>query len=153
MRALHRPRLLAAIPIAALFLSTPIHAQAASDSSTAVTRSRILRKLDSGGINAALAEFRTIHDANPEAAPESILNDLGYSLLAQSKIVEAIRAFRENIAAYPTSPNVYSSIGDAYLAGGHRTAARDAYLRAVELDSTKTRARTLADSLNARLRH
>jgi CubicO group peptidase (beta-lactamase class C family) len=122
-------------------------------SPTFTTRSRILRKLRSGGINAALAEFRSIHDADPGAAPETVLNDLGYSLLSQGKIEEAIRAFRENIAAYPESANVYDSIGDAYLAGGHRTAARDAYRRAVELDSTNSRARQLSDSLNARLRH
>jgi tetratricopeptide (TPR) repeat protein len=82
-----------------------------------------------------------------------LLNDLGYDLLKQSRVDDAIRAFRANIAAYPESPRVYQAIGDAYLAGGHRTAARDGYRRAAELDSTMTRSRRLADSLNAHLRH
>lgn len=118
-----------------------------------VARARIARLLRSKGIDAALAEYRQRADSDSTATPESLLDDLGYYLLDQSRVDDAIRAFRANIAAYPESPNVYEAIGDAYLAGGHRTAARDGYRRAVELDSTMSRARRLADSLNARLRH
>jgi len=119
----------------------------------ALARASIARRLRSGGIDAAMAEYHRLEEDNPEATPEKLLNDLGYSLLNQARFKDAIRAFRENIAAYPTSANVYDSIGDAYLADGHPTAARDAYRRAAELDSTNVRARHLADSLNARLRH
>jgi CubicO group peptidase (beta-lactamase class C family) len=118
-----------------------------------VARARIARVLRLKGINAALSEYSQIAGADSTATPESLLNDLGYYLLDQSRVDEAIRAFRANIAAYPESANVYEAIGDAYLAGGHRTAARDGYRRATELDSTNMRARRLADSLNARLRH
>ena len=120
---------------------------------SALARASIARKLRSGGIDAAMAEYHRLQEENPEATPEKLLNDLGYSLLNQARFKDAIRAFRENIAAYPTSANVYDSMGDAYLADGHPTAARDAYRRATELDSTNVRARRLADSLNARLRH
>lgn len=118
-----------------------------------VARARIAKVLKSKGIDAALAEYRQIAAADSTATPESLLDDIGYYLLDQSRVDDAIRAFRANIAAYPESPHVYEAIGDAYLAGGHRTAARDGYRRAVELDSTMARARRLADSLNARLRH
>jgi CubicO group peptidase (beta-lactamase class C family) len=120
---------------------------------SSLARARIARRLKSRGIDAALAEYRDISETDSTATPESLLNDLGYFLLDQSRVDDAIRAFRANIAAYPHSPNVYDSMGDAYLAGGHRTAARDAYRRAFELDSTYLRAKRLSDSLNARLRH
>lgn len=120
---------------------------------TALARARIARRLRSGGIDAAMAEYHRLQEENPDATPEKLLNDLGYSLLNQARFKDAIRAFRENIAAYPTSANVYDSMGDAYLADGHPTAARDAYLRATQLDSSYAHARRLADSLNARLRH
>ena len=123
------------------------------DSPASLARARIAGKLGSGGIDAAMAEYRRIQEENPRATPEKLLNDFGYSLLAQARFKDAIRVFRENIMAYPTSANVYDSMGDAYLADGHPTAARDAYRRATELDSTNARARRLADSLNARLRH
>jgi TolA-binding protein len=122
---------------------------AASDSA----KVRISRALRTKGINAAVAEYWRLHDQDSTATPESLLNELGYDLLKQSRVDDAIRAFRANIAAYPNSPRVYEAIGDAYLAGGHRTAARDGYRRAAELDSTMTRSRRLADSLNAHLRH
>ena len=120
---------------------------------SALARAAIARKFRSGGIDAAMVEYHRLQEENPEATPEKLLNDLGYSLLNQARFKDAIRAFRENIAAYPTSANVYDSMGDAYLADGHPTAARDAYLRAAQLDSTNVRARHLADSLNAHLRH
>ena len=125
----------------------------AYNSPVALARARIARAVRAKGIDAALAEYRDLAEADSSATPETLLNDLGYYLLDQSRVDDAIRAFRANIAAYPESANVYDSIGDAYLAGGHRTAARDAYRRATELDSTRVRAKTLADSLNARLRH
>ena len=122
------------------------------DAPAALARTRIARKLRSG-IDAAMVEYHRLQEENADATPETLLNDLGYSLLNQARFKDAIRAFRENIMAYPTSANVYDSMGDAYLADGHPTAARDAYRRATELDSTNVHARHLADSLNARLRH
>jgi CubicO group peptidase (beta-lactamase class C family) len=118
-----------------------------------ITRARVVKVLRSSGVNAALTAYQDAAESDSTAAPESLLNDLGYLLLDQSRVDDAIRVFRANIAAYPDSPRVYEAIGDAYLAGGHRTAARDGYRRATELDSTMSRARRLADSLNAHLRH
>jgi tetratricopeptide (TPR) repeat protein len=123
------------------------------NATSSIVRARIARILKSKDINAALAEYRRAAEEDSTATPESLLNDLGYYLLDRSRVEDAIRAFRANIAAYPRSAGVYEAIGDAYLAGGHRTAARDGYFRAFELDSTYTRAKRLADSLNARLRH
>jgi Flp pilus assembly protein TadD len=114
---------------------------------------QIVAKLKAGGIDAALTEFRRLQSANPQSTPMKLLEDLGRSLIAQNRYKDAIRAFRENLMAFPDSTAVYASLGDAYLIDGHRTAARDAYRRAAELDSTNTRARQLSDSLNAGLRH
>jgi Flp pilus assembly protein TadD len=141
----------------ALFLagkSAAAQVTAATDSGPAPSgAAQVAAKLKAGGINAALAEFRRLQEANPEATPMRLLDSLGHALIGQNRFKDAIRAFRENISAYPDSTTVYASLGDAYLIDGHRTAARDAYRRATELDSTNSRARQLADSLNARLRH
>jgi tetratricopeptide (TPR) repeat protein len=121
--------------------------------SVALASTRIAAKLKAGGIDAALSEFRRLQSANSLSTPMKLLEDLGRSLIAQNRYKDAIRAFRENLMAFPESTAVYASLGDAYLIDGHRTAARDAYRRATELDSTNARARQLSDSLNARLRH
>ena len=60
--------------------------------------------------------------------PEGSLNNLGYQLLGTGKMAEAIQAFELNIKLYPTSPNVYDSLGEALekngdLKGAHRNYA------------------------------
>lgn len=119
----------------------------------ALVRGRIARVLRRAGIDAALADVRQIRSDSPESAPESLLNDLGYSLLSQNRATDAIKAFRENVAAYPTSGNVYDSLGDAYIAAGNKVGARDAYRRASQLDPNNSHARHLADSLSAIIKH
>jgi Flp pilus assembly protein TadD len=144
------------LAVAFVFAASDLGAQVivATDSGpAALAAKQVSAKLKAGGIDAALAEFRRLQEASPESTPMKLLEDLGRSLIGQNRFKDAIRAFRENIAAYPDSGTVYASLGDAYLIDGHRTAARDAYRRATELDSTNTRARQLSDSLNARLRH
>ena len=46
---------------------------------------------------------------------EQSFNRLGYILLQQNKIKEAIAVFKLNVEAYPDSWNVYDSLAQAYL--------------------------------------
>jgi tetratricopeptide (TPR) repeat protein len=133
--------------------ATPEAPVISDSAAVALATARVTAKLKAGGIDAALVEFRRQRDENPQSTPIKLLEALGRSLIDQNRYKDAIRAFRENLMAFPDSTAVYASLGDVYLIDGHRTAARDAYRRAAELDSTNTRARQLSDSLNARLRH
>jgi uncharacterized protein len=54
----------------------------------------------------------------PVAAPETLLNRLGYQLLQLKKTDEAIATFQRNVELYPGSANVYDSLGDGYEAAG-----------------------------------
>ena len=65
--------------------------------------------------------------------PEAQLNQLGYFHLQAGRIDEAIRLFRLNTIAYPTSANTYDSLGDAYLAKGQNELALRMSERALEL--------------------
>jgi len=60
---------------------------------------------------------------------EARLNDLGYSLLQQKKVAEAITVFKVNVDLYPQSANVYDSL--ASLHDEWREAARDCQLQEV----------------------
>ena len=46
--------------------------------------------------------------------PEGPVNLLGYRLLGEKKMEEAIAVFKRNVEVYPESVNVYDSLGDAY---------------------------------------
>ena len=51
-------------------------------------------------------------------APESLVNLLGYQLMADKKLDEAIAAFQRNVELYPGSANVYDSLGEGYENAG-----------------------------------
>jgi predicted alpha/beta superfamily hydrolase len=70
----------------------------------------------------------------PEKLPERELNGLGYNVL-QSLNSPGLAAwvFQQNVEMYPESANVYDSLGDALLAKGDSTAARNAFKRAADV--------------------
>jgi Flp pilus assembly protein TadD len=49
-------------------------------------------------------------------------------------VPRAIDIFRLNVRAFPTSGNVYDSLGEAYLAQGDTVRARANYRQSLELD-------------------
>ena len=55
---------------------------------------------------------------------EALINRFGYEHLAMGDTKVAIELFQMNVTAYPNSPNVYDSLGDAYLAAGQKDLAR-----------------------------
>jgi len=64
---------------------------------------------------------------------EAILNRFGYDELQAGNIKAAIDLFKLNVIAYPDSPNVYDSLGDAYLANGQTDLARQNAQKTLEL--------------------
>ena len=69
--------------------------------------------------------------------PELTVNGLGYRLLGEKKMAEAIAVFKRNVAVYPESVNVYDSLGDGYDGNGQfELAAKNyeiAYKKALEI--------------------
>jgi hypothetical protein len=61
----------------------------------------------------------------PEHLPEMQVNTFGYALLQAFNLPNvAAWVFRQNVANYPDSPNVYDSLGDALLAEGDSAQAK-----------------------------
>lgn len=89
-----------------------------------------------GGMEAAGAQYRDFKErADPDYNfGESELNNLGYVLLFQEKIDDAIEVFKMNVEAYPQAWNAYDSLGEAYLAAGNLSLARVNYEISVQLN-------------------
>jgi len=68
--------------------------------------------------------------ANTEAA----VNTLGYTLLRKNRPADAVEVFRLNAESYPTSANVYDSLGDALAAAGKKDEAIKSYEKALSID-------------------
>ncbi len=78
------------------------------------------KKVENEGITAALDHYKKLKSEHPESYVfnEYELNFLGYELLGDNKLDEAIGIFKLNLDEYPKSANVYDSYGDALLAKG-----------------------------------
>ena len=88
------------------------------------------------GVDAAVRRYRQLMATDPDgyARGESVLNALGYTLLREKKLAEAIAILELNAEAFPRSANVYDSLGEAYLAAGDRQQAIANFRRALELN-------------------
>jgi len=70
---------------------------------------------------------------------EPVMNRLGYDELQAGNNQAAIDLFKLNVIAYPDSPNVYDSLGDAYLANGRTDLARQNAQKTLDLLSAYTK--------------
>src|SRR5262249_22957298 len=64
---------------------------------------------------------------------EEAMNRLGYQLLGDKKVAEAIVVFQRNVELYPASANVYDSLGDGYEADSKLDLATKNVQKAVEV--------------------
>ncbi|UTW60247.1 serine hydrolase [Kordiimonas sp. SCSIO 12603] len=65
---------------------------------------------------------------------EDELNRLGYFLLGNDKIAEAIAVFEINTETFPTSANTFDSLAEAFLKAGQKAKAVATYEKVLKLD-------------------
>lgn len=83
---------------------------------------------------------------------EGALNALGYRLLSEAYLDQAISIFKLNIEDYPTSANPYDSYGDALLLKGDSLKALKNFKRCFEMDSTLLITKEKSEKLEAALK-
>ena len=99
-------------------------------------------QLMAGKLAEAAEGYKKIKSERPNnvVVSEARLNDLGYSLLQQKKVAEAITVFKVNVDLYPQSANVYDSLAEAYMTNGEKQLAIANYKKSVELNPQNTNA-------------
>jgi CubicO group peptidase (beta-lactamase class C family) len=92
--------------------------------------------LMSGLLVEAMEAYRKIKKEKPanNTVAEDRLNNLGYTLLQQMKIAEAIALFKINVEFYPQSANVYDSLAESYMKNGNKDLAILNYKKSLELN-------------------
>ncbi|MCI0662852.1 MAG: serine hydrolase [Acidobacteria bacterium] len=102
----------------------------------------LYRIITTEGIDSAVGKYRDLRKNKPDAYDfqEGELNNLGYNLLGQKKIKEAIKVFQLNIEAYPESSNVYDSLGEGYMLNGDPIMAIENYEKSLKLNPNNANA-------------
>jgi predicted alpha/beta superfamily hydrolase len=65
--------------------------------------------------------------------PEQLMNTLGYALMGNGKLDEALKVFKSNVDRYPNSANVHDSLAEYYEKNGKLDLARPSYEKAVQV--------------------
>jgi imidazolonepropionase-like amidohydrolase len=101
------------------------------------------------GADKAVQMFRQIRKENPAAVvfSEFSVNGLGYLLLSQERVADAIAVFKLNVEAHPNSFNVYDSLGEAYMRNGDKELAIKNYQKSLELNPDNQNGREMLKRL------
>jgi uncharacterized protein len=76
--------------------------------------------------------------AQYQAMAEGLMNQVGYDQLKRGQVDRALQTFKNNVEAFPDSPNVHDSLGDAYCRAHDAASARESYQRAVRVAETRS---------------
>ena len=100
------------------------------------TEEKFLRVMEQEGFEQALKLYNEsrARDQQQPVFSENFLNQLGYMLINQDRLTQAIEIFKLNVDAYPSSANVYDSLAEAYMLSGNKEAAIKFYEKSVELN-------------------
>jgi hypothetical protein len=106
------------------------------------TVDQFLNLATAGDLEKALALYAEVKRLDPEhgVPQEGTLNTLGYLLLFDDRVREAIRVFELNVESYPRAFNTYDSLGEAYWRAGNREEAVRNYRKSLELNPDNTNA-------------
>ncbi|HYC59349.1 MAG TPA: serine hydrolase [Thermoanaerobaculia bacterium] len=107
-----------------------------------------LQSIDRDGA-AMVARYRELRSQKPREYDfrEPELNTLGYTLLQNGRIADAIEVFRLNVEMFPESANAYDSLGESYAAAGNKELALANYRKSLELDPKNANARAVIERL------
>jgi tetratricopeptide (TPR) repeat protein len=109
----------------------------------------LMKTISQSGVAAAVKQYWELKEkhANDYDFREPDLNQLGYRLLQQNKVTEAIEIFKVNVAAYPQGFNTYDSLGEAYMTHGDKELAITNYKKSLELNPQNNSAKAALANL------
>ena len=92
------------------------------------------------GLEKGLEIFAELKKASESEIQPNVLNTVGYMLLKEGEVDDAIVVFQHNIDAFPEHPDLYDSLGEAYAVKKNWKRAAACYQLALEGDSSNVNA-------------
>lgn len=111
--------------------------------------SRTIAKQD---VRSAIRQYRDLKATQSDAYDfrESELAELGYRLLGEKKVKDAIEIFKLNVEVYPQSADACDSLAGAYMVNGDKELAIQNYRKSLELNSRNGNAIEMLKKLGAK---
>lgn len=96
---------------------------------------QVPQNLAAGGLNAVEEHYKKLSAKFKYAIlpPEALVNQLGYQLMGEGKMNDAIAVFKSNVERYPGSANVYDSLAEGYEKMGKLDLAKPNYEKAMQV--------------------
>src|SRR5215469_6522581 len=97
----------------------------------------MMKTIQGKDVAAAVQQYRDlkVSQSSTYDFSENELIALGYQLLHDQKITDAIEVFKLSVEAYPSSYNTYDSLAEAYLNHGDKELAIKNYKKSLEVNS------------------
>jgi CubicO group peptidase (beta-lactamase class C family) len=103
------------------------------------------------GTEAALAWYKARRRDGPaEGMSPDVLNSMGYRLLQEGKLDDALKVFEANVELYPEDANAYDSLGEGYLKAGRNEESIVNYRKSLKLNPKNTNAVKMLEKLGVR---
>ncbi|MBD2700094.1 serine hydrolase [Spirosoma sp. BT702] len=97
----------------------------------------VIRKNYYHNIEKGIAYYHRLKKETPDQytfSDQWELNRLGYALMADKRLADAINVFKLLVAEFPHSPNPYDSLGEAYYSNGQYELSLTSYQRALAIN-------------------
>jgi CubicO group peptidase (beta-lactamase class C family) len=104
-----------------------------------------------GKISDAIEGYHKIKKEKPAnvSVTEDRINSLGYVLLRQKKLLEAIALFKLNVEFYPNAWNAYDRLAEAYMTNGDKDLAIANYKKSLQLNPQNSNGAEMLKKLEA----
>ncbi|MDQ1161952.1 tetratricopeptide (TPR) repeat protein [Chryseobacterium sp. SORGH_AS 447] len=91
--------------------------------------------------------YYKIKAENPKWNFEGALNNIGYVLMRNSRVSEAVTVFALNAKENPQSANAFDSLGEGYFSVKNYALALENYKKSIELNPENTNARDMINKI------
>lgn len=111
---------------------------------------RAISQKATANIEEAILYYHQLKKEQPEQfnfSDENELNALGYQLMGQDKLQEAIKVFKLLVAEFPDRSNPYDSLGEAYFNVKEFELSLKNYQKSLDLDKENTNAEEMIEKI------
>jgi hypothetical protein len=111
----------------------------------------LLLTIFESGIDSAISRYHYLKENTTDEYDfsEPQLNILGYQLLRNQMVKEAIEIFKLNTEAFPESGNAFDSLAEGYMADGDTSLSEENYRKSLDLNPDNENAREMLNKLKS----